>query len=195
MSARWIAAVGVAVVGLVIPLAPQAPAANQDAVKIETGLVSGTATGGVRSFRGIPYAAPPVGDLRWRPPFPPAPWTGVRDGSDYGPECPQTQYPNGSVYVRPMRPLSEDCLSLNVWTPAKVGERQRLPVFVWIHGGVTRGRARATSATGTPPARAWRRRSTIGWAFGYRPPRLTARDCSGRGRDAPDAGRSGGLLG
>ncbi len=56
------------------------------------------------------------------------------------PSVQQTQYPNGSVYVRPMRPLSEDCLSLNVWTPVKAGDRQRLPVFVWIHGGaLTRG--------------------------------------------------------
>jgi para-nitrobenzyl esterase len=135
MTARWIAALGVALSGALLPLV-----AADDTVKVDSGLVSGISTNGVRTFRGIPYAAPPIGDLRWRPPQPVAPWTGVRDGSEYGPECPQTQYPNGSVYVRPMRPLSEDCLSLNVWTPVKAGDRQRLPVLVWIHGGaLTRG--------------------------------------------------------
>lgn len=103
-------------------------AAAPDVVKVDGGSVTGIVTDGVRVFRGIPYAAAPIGDLRWRPPQAPKPWQGERDGSTYGPECPQTQYPDGSVYTRPMRPLSEDCLSLNVWTTAQAGAR--VPVFV-----------------------------------------------------------------
>jgi len=144
-----LAATCIALAAALLPLG-----AADDTVKIDTGLVSGTSTDGVRIFRGLPYAAAPIGNLRWRPPQPAAPWTGVRDGSEYGPECPQTQYPNGSVYVRPMRPLSEDCLSLNIWTPVKVGDRQRLPVFVWIHGGaLTRGSSTSDVRDGAALAR------------------------------------------
>jgi para-nitrobenzyl esterase len=143
------AAVGAASLWLWLPAT-----AADDVVKIDSGLVSGTMTDGVRSFRGIPYAAPPTGARRWRPPQPVEPWQGVRDGSEYGPECPQTQYPEGSVYTRPMRPLSEDCLSLNVWTPVKAGDRQRLPVFVWIHGGaLTRGSSTSDVRDGVPLAK------------------------------------------
>ncbi len=149
MVRRLLAATAVALAAALLPLD-----AADDVVKIESGLVSGISTDGVRTFRGIPYAAAPVGNLRWRPPQPVAPWTNVRDGSEYGPECQQTQYPNGSVYIRPMRPLSEDCLSLNVWTPVKAGDRQRLPVFVWIHGGaLTRGSGTSDVRDGAALAR------------------------------------------
>ena len=128
-------------------------ATNQ--VKVEGGLVSGTTTAGVRVFKGIPYAEPPVGDLRWRPPQPVEPWTGVRDGSQLGAECPQTQYATGSVYIRPARAQSEDCLFLNVWTPVKAGDRKdKRPVFVWIHGGaLTRGSSTSDVRDGVPLAR------------------------------------------
>jgi para-nitrobenzyl esterase len=102
-------------------------------VRIDGGEVTGVVDRGVHVFRGIPYAAPPVGDLRWKPPQPVRPWTGVRDGSRFGAECPQPQYPDGSIYIRPLQPQSEDCLFLNVWTTAQPGERR--PVLVWIHGG------------------------------------------------------------
>src|SRR5258708_5546909 len=126
--------------------------ATDTTVKIEGGVVSGTAAGGVRVFKGIPYAAPPVGDLRWKPPQPVVPWHGVRDGSAYAAECPQTQYPAGSIYIRPLQPQSEDCLFLNVWTTAKAGDRQ--PVLVWIHGGaLTRGSGYSDVRDGTPLAR------------------------------------------
>lgn len=95
----------------------------------ESGLVSGVPSylPPVTVFKGIPYAAAPSGPLRWRPPQPPAPWTGVRIAADFGPACPQTPRD------RELR-VSEDCLSLNVWTTA-AGTSDRLPVLVWIYGG------------------------------------------------------------
>lgn len=96
------------------------------ALKITSGRISGLEDQGMRSYLGIPYAAPPVGRLRWAAPAPPGSWTGVRPCEAFGPACPQPkQNPAGSY--------DEDCLSLNVWTRAKAGEH--LPVMVWIHGG------------------------------------------------------------
>ncbi len=89
------------------------------------GLVEGVrdAATGVTIFRGIPYAAPPVGEWRWQPPRLAAPWSGVRQATEYGAVCPQGTNPS-----------SEDCLFLNVWTPA-MGVGTRAPVIVAVHGG------------------------------------------------------------
>jgi para-nitrobenzyl esterase len=126
--------------------------AAADIVTIEGGKVAGTSDRGVRVFKGIPYAAPPVGELRWKPPQPAPVWPDVRDGSTFGAECPQTQYPETSIYVRPLQRQSEDCLFLNVWTAAASGERR--PVLVWIHGGaLTRGSGISDVRDGVPLAR------------------------------------------
>lgn len=100
-------------------------------VETEGGLVEGVEEGGVQVFKGVPYAAAPVGDNRWRAPQPVIAWDGVRSADAFSPICPQKgHYPPEA----PPEPMSEDCLTLNVWTPAAVADA-KLPVMVWIHGG------------------------------------------------------------
>jgi para-nitrobenzyl esterase len=101
-------------------------------LRIDTGTIKGKLQGTVRTFLGIPYAAPPVGDLRWRPPAPPAAWSDVRDATEFGPRCAQGLIYDDMVFHDPG--ASEDCLSLNVWTPAK-DAAAKLPVMVWVYGG------------------------------------------------------------
>jgi para-nitrobenzyl esterase len=100
-------------------------------VSLIHGLAEGTEDGGVFRFLGMPYAAPPVGDRRWRAPVAPDRWEGVRDASWFGPVCPQTRFASFDLRVREQ---SEDCLYLNVWTRTMDHEAHQ-PVMVWIHGG------------------------------------------------------------
>ncbi len=127
---RRIAAVLIVLATLAFGAAVQAAEVE---VRIDTGLIAGQANGAVEVFKGIPFAAPPVGPLRWEPPQAAAAWTGTRDASAYGPACPQAintgGRPNGGGYAGP---TSEDCLNLNVFAP--VGAR-KAPVMVWIFGG------------------------------------------------------------
>ena len=126
--------------------------AATEVVAVDGGQISGIVDRGVRVFKGIPYAAPPIGSLRWKPPQGVVAWQGVRDASRFGAECPQTQYPAGSVYTRPLPAQSEDCLFLNVWTTAGRGDKR--PVFVWIHGGaLTKGSGISDTRDGVPLAR------------------------------------------
>lgn len=115
---RWIATLGIA--GLV-------GCGDLTFVRVDEGRVQGIATDGVIAFKGIPYAAPPVGALRWRPPQSPT-WNGVLTGSEFGADCWQ------SPSDEPVRGPSEDCLFANVWRPA-IHVENPMPVMVWMHGG------------------------------------------------------------
>lgn len=104
-------------------------------VKVDGGDVQGVVADGVESFKGIPFAAPPVGELRWRPPQPVVPWTGVRQAAEFGADCMQGRFgPPPAPGAPAPRAPSEDCLFVNVWRPAG-GNAGRLPVMVWIYGG------------------------------------------------------------
>ncbi|MCH8332362.1 carboxylesterase family protein [Candidatus Sumerlaeota bacterium] len=136
--------------GLIL-LAPRIFALGE-ALDIEAGRIAGKETGakgGVHAYLGIPYAAPPVGELRWKEPQPVAPWTGVRQCTEFSAVCPQPDYPANSIYARDPEPTSEDCLYLNVWTAA-AGPDEKRPVMVWIHGGaLTRGSGSTPTYDGT----------------------------------------------
>ncbi|MFF4427584.1 carboxylesterase/lipase family protein [Streptomyces sp. NPDC001513] len=115
---------------------PHSPGQDQTTVvDLPAGRLRGATERGVAVFRAVPYAAPPVGDLRWRPAQPHTGWSGTRDATADGPSAPQMYVEGGDPVLggHGSPPFDEDCLTLNVWTPAADGARR--PVLVWIHGG------------------------------------------------------------
>lgn len=109
-----------------------APALAQPVVRAPAGVIEGSTAGQVDLFRGIPYAQPPVGRLRWKPPVAHAGWNDVRKANQFGPACIQPRPTAPSIYTNPPERMSEDCLTLNIWRPK---DARNAPVFVWIHGG------------------------------------------------------------
>jgi para-nitrobenzyl esterase len=116
--------------------ADTSPAKPSSIVKSPAGEVEGAAEGKVRVFKGIPFALPPVGPARWKPPVPMPAWKGVRKATEFGPVCLQTSPKLSNIYTRDPVPMSEDCLTLNIWAPS---DARKAPVFFWIYGGALTG--------------------------------------------------------
>jgi para-nitrobenzyl esterase len=121
------------------PYKSRAPGASTPELRIDSGAIRGLIVGDkkdIHAYKGIPYAAPPVGERRWKGPQPAVAWKGVRDCFEFGPACPQklpalmASFPEMAIHA----PYGEDCLFLNVWTPAE-HKSEKLPVLYWIHGG------------------------------------------------------------
>ncbi|QUD89339.1 carboxylesterase/lipase family protein [Phenylobacterium montanum] len=124
-----------AAVSLLAAASP-APAQDRPVVDAPAGQVQGTLDGEIRVFKNLPYAQPPVGPLRWKPPAAPARWSNLRDASQFGPACLQPRAAQAGIYTDNLPQMSEDCLSLNIWTPK---DAKAAPVMVWIHGGALSG--------------------------------------------------------
>jgi para-nitrobenzyl esterase len=118
-------------IGIVALAVCRAAAAQAPQVTVESGTLAGSLEGGVESWKGIPYAAPPIGPLRWRAPQSAAPWSGVRQATAYRNDCMQLPFPSDAA---PLGTLpAEDCLYANVWRPTGTGAKR--PVLIWIYGG------------------------------------------------------------
>jgi para-nitrobenzyl esterase len=117
------------------------PASAAPQVTIAQGALAGAPEGSTSVFKDIPFAAPPIGDLRWRAPQPAASWSGIRDATKFGPICPQAP---GGMKGMETHPESEDCLTLNIWSP-NTTPGAKLPVMVWIYGGGFREGGSASS--------------------------------------------------
>lgn len=132
-----------------------------DIVKIDTGSLQGASKDGVQSFKGIPFAQPPVGELRWRAPQPLKPWTGVRPATAYASDCMQLPFPSDAAPLG-TKP-AEDCLYANVWRPAD--STKKLAVMVWIYGG---GFVNGGSSPAVYDGSAFAKRGVVFVSFNYR---------------------------
>ena len=165
-----------------LAMAPlHATAAAGPQVMLDTGAVQGVDRDSVSAFLGVPYAAPPVGPLRWRAPRPAAPWTSVRKADHFGDACPQVKIMRAAWAQ--VGPTSEDCLFLNVWRPDQGGAAP-LPVMVFIHGGAfTLGAAGVPLYDGANLARRGAVIVTLNYRLGrlgfFAHPALTAEDPGG----------------
>jgi para-nitrobenzyl esterase len=132
-------------------------------VKIDSGQIEGAISGDVLSFKGIPYAAPPIGNLRWRSPQPVQSWMGVRQTIKYGNDC--MQHPDPSDAAPLGTTPAEDCLAINVWRPARIKPGEKLPVAIWIYGG-----AYVNGGSSTPiyDGSAFARQGIVFVSFNYR---------------------------
>jgi para-nitrobenzyl esterase len=142
--------IGAALLGLATMGAGDA--AQGPVVKVDSGQLQGVVDDGVVSYKGIPFAAPPVGELRWRPPQPVARWAGVRQTAEFGADCMQGRFgpPPAPAAPQAAPAPSEDCLYLNVWRPASAAPGAKLPVMVWIYGGgFTGGSSSSPNTSGT----------------------------------------------
>ena len=149
-----------ALLSLALLSSAPALAEQRPIVATDAGRVRGTTDQGVEAFKGIPFAAPPVGPFRWRAPQPSARWTGVRDASAYGHDCMQKPFPSDAAPLGTTP--SEDCLVANVWRPA--GAR-KLPVLVWIYGG---GFVNGGSSPPTYSGEAMAAKGVVFVSFNYR---------------------------
>ncbi len=134
------AAVGAAfLVAAAVAPAPAKRSSSMSAiVKGPAGSVEGTIEGGLRVFKGVPFAEPPIGWRRWQPPVALKPWKGIRKATAFGPACFQPESRLSTIYTAAPMPMSEDCLTLNIWAPA---DARNAPVFLWIYGGALSGGA------------------------------------------------------
>jgi para-nitrobenzyl esterase len=119
-------------------LAFASPSWAAPVVNAPAGRIEGKAEGTVNVFKGIPYAQPPVGPLRWKPPAPLPHWNGTKQATEFGPACVQPVSKLASIYSGPTLPMSEDCLTVNIWAPTNA---HNAPVFFWIYGGALWGGA------------------------------------------------------
>jgi para-nitrobenzyl esterase len=163
---HWLSVLGVLALTSAPALADPTAATEPVTAHVETGDLAGRLVGTVAIYKNIPFAAPPVGPLRWKPPQPAASWTGVRDAGEYGPACPQmvnaSGKPNGGGYVGP---TSEDCLSLNIFAPYQPWSSKRAPVMVWIYGG---GNSAGANSLPSTDGRGFARDGVVVVEVGYR---------------------------
>ena len=155
-------AAGVAAVLSACASMPEVSSAGSPIVRTATGPVEGLREGDLSVFKGIPYAQAPVGQNRWQPPVPAKPWAEVLEATDFGPACVQPTPRIQSVYSQDIGRTSEDCLSLNVWSP---DTSARAPVIVWIHGGaLVSGSSKEPLYDGT----AWAEKGVVVVSINYR---------------------------